>query len=295
VIDLLMTEQAQRGSKPKTKMIPVLNYKQCGESAIRKKCMFSADQTLRFFVVMLLAATASVFAQAQEPASSASSPSPSPAPATYSSCHVDGPYIAMTFDDGPSPVTTTRLLDILKQRNIKSTFFMIGPNVVAHPEIARRVLAEGHEIGNHSWTHPQLSKLSDQRVTEEITKTQEAIKSACGFTPTLLRPPYGAITRAQREWIEKQFGLNVILWSVDPFDWKRPGASVITQRIVSGAQSGAIILSHDIHQQTIDAMPATLDALLAKGYKFVTVSQLIAMNHPKAPLPSATVSRTSEK
>jgi peptidoglycan-N-acetylglucosamine deacetylase len=120
-------------------------------------------------------------------------------------------------------------------------------------------------------------------VTEEITKTQEAIKNACGYTPTLMRPPYGAITKRQREWIEKQFGLNVILWSVDPFDWKRPGPSVISQRILSGAKPGAIILSHDIHQQTIDAMPATLDALLAKGYKFVTVSELIAMDHPKPP------------
>jgi peptidoglycan-N-acetylglucosamine deacetylase len=119
-------------------------------------------------------------------------------------------------------------------------------------------------------------------VSEEITKTQEAIKNACGYTPTLMRPPYGAITKRQREWIEKQFGLSVILWSVDPFDWKRPGASVISQRILSGAEPGSIILSHDIHQQTIDAMPATLDALLAKGYKFVTVSELIAMNHPKA-------------
>ena len=118
---------------------------------------------------------------------------------------------------------------------------MIGPNVVAHPESARRALAEGHEIGNHSWTHPQLSKLSDQRVTEEITKTQEAITNACGFTPTLLRPPYGAITKRQRQWIENQSGLSVIVWSVDPLDWKRPGASVITQRILSGAQSGAII------------------------------------------------------
>jgi peptidoglycan-N-acetylglucosamine deacetylase len=112
----------------------------------------------------------------------------------------------MTFDDGPSVGNTARLLDILKQRNIKVTFFMIGPNVVAHPEIARRVLAEGHEIGNHSWTHPQLSKLSDQRVTEEISKTQEAIKNATGFTPTILRPPYGAITKRQRQWIENQFG-----------------------------------------------------------------------------------------
>jgi peptidoglycan/xylan/chitin deacetylase (PgdA/CDA1 family) len=132
-------------------------------------------------------------------------------------------------------------------------------------------------------------------VTEEITKTQEAIKNACEFTPTLLRPPYGAITKRQREWIERQFGLNVILWSVDPLDWKRPGASVITQRILSGAQSGAIILSHDIHPQTIDAMPETLDALLAKGYKFVTVSQLIAMNHPKAPSPPVAVSGTPQQ
>ena len=241
---------------------------------------------------MLLTVAAPVFGRSSNTGASPVSPSPASTPntlkpTTYSSCHVDGPYIAMTFDDGPSPGNTTRLLDILKQRNIKVTFFMIGPNVVAHPEIARRALAEGHEIGNHSWTHPQLSKLSDQRVTEEITKTQVAITNACGFTPTLLRPPYGAITKRQREWIESQFGLSVILWSVDPLDWKRPGASVITQRILSGAQSGAIILSHDIHQQTVDAMPATLDALLARGFKFVTVSELIAMNHPKPPSSSA--------
>ena len=139
---------------------------------------------MHLLITFLLTVLASVFAQAQDAVSSVPFSAPSPAPATYSSCHVDGPYIAMTFDDGPSPANTTRLLDILKQRNIKVTFFMIGPNVVAHPEIARRALAEGHEIGNHSWTHPQLSKLSDQRVAEEITKTQEAIKNACGFTPT---------------------------------------------------------------------------------------------------------------
>jgi peptidoglycan/xylan/chitin deacetylase (PgdA/CDA1 family) len=211
-------------------------------------------------------------------------------PATYSSAHVDGPYIAMTFDDGPSPQTTPRLLDILKQRNIKVTFFMIGQNAERNPDLVRRILAEGHEIGNHSWTHPQLSKLSDERVTQEITKTQETIKNESGFTPTLLRPPYGAITARQRAWIENQFGLNIILWSVDPFDWKRPGPSVITQRILSGARPGAIILSHDIHKQTVDAMPATLDALLAKGYKFVTVSQLLAMNKPKQSPSPATAS-----
>ena len=237
-------------------------------------------------------------AMAEDTPGASPSPSPTPAsspeastgaskPATWFSVNVDGPYIAMTFDDGPSPETTPRLLDILKQRNIKATFFMIGQNAERNPAIVKRILAEGHEIGNHSWTHPQLSKLSDDRVTEEINKTQNAIKDASGYTPVLMRPPYGAITARQKDWIEKQFGLSVIIWSVDPFDWKRPGASVIEQRILAGARPGAIVLSHDIHKQTVDAMPATLDALAAKGFKFVTVSQLIAMNKPKSsPTPS---------
>jgi peptidoglycan-N-acetylglucosamine deacetylase len=232
----------------------------------------------------------SLFLSALAAGAQDSSPTQTPSsakPATYAQARVDQPYIAMTFDDGPSAENTPRLLEILKQRNIKATFFLIGQNVVSNPDLVRRILAEGHEIGNHSWTHPQLSKLSDDRVTAEITQTQDAIKDASGFTPTLLRPPYGAITPRQREWIENRFGLNIILWSVDPFDWKRPGASVITQRILSQARPGAIILSHDIHKQTVDAMPATLDALIAKGYKFATVSQLIAMNKPK-PTPPET-------
>jgi peptidoglycan-N-acetylglucosamine deacetylase len=241
---------------------------------------------MRLGLTILLTFLGALMGQAQE-----AQPSPTPGethskPATYTQAHVDQPYIAMTFDDGPSAENTPRLLEMLKQRDIKATFFLIGQNVASNPDLVRRILAEGHEIGNHSWTHPQLSKLSDQKVTAEITKTQDAIKEASGFTPTLLRPPYGAITPRQREWIENQFGLSIILWSVDPFDWKRPGASVITQRILSQARPGAIILSHDIHKQTVDAMPATLDGLMRKGFKFVTVSQLIALNKPKEPLPA---------
>jgi peptidoglycan/xylan/chitin deacetylase (PgdA/CDA1 family) len=236
------------------------------------------------FGVGFLSFFLSVLAAGAQDSNSTPSPAPTPAkPATYAQVRVDQPYIAMTFDDGPSAENTPRLLEMLKQRNIKATFFLIGQNVAANPDLVRRILADGHEIGNHSWTHPQLSKLSDDRVTMEITKTQDAIKDASGFTPSLLRPPYGAITPRQREWVEDRFGLNVILWSVDPFDWKRPGASVITQRILSQVRPGAIILSHDIHKQTVDAMPATLDGLIAKGYKFATVSQLIAMNKPKPP------------
>jgi peptidoglycan-N-acetylglucosamine deacetylase len=239
--------------------------------------------TFVFFCLTMLAA------KAQDP-----SPSPIPAatpmvgskaPSTYFHAHVDEPYIAMTFDDGPSAENTPRLLDILKQRGIKATFFLIGQNVQENPAIVKRILAEGHEIGNHTWTHPQLSKLSDDKVKMEIGKTQDAIKEATGYTPTIIRPPYGAITTREKEWIEKDLGLNVIIWSVDPFDWKRPGPSVVSQRILAGAAPGAIVLSHDIHKQTVDAMPATLDALIAKGYKFVTVTQLIALDKPK-PSPS---------
>jgi len=154
---------------------------------------------MRLAPTILLTFLAGLIGQAQE-----TQPSPTPAethskPATYTEAHVDQPYIAMTFDDGPSAENTPRLLEMLKQRNIKATFFLIGQNVASNPDLVRRILAEGHEIGNHSWTHPQLSKLSDQRVSSEITKTQDAIKDASGFTPTLLRPPYGAITPRQRE------------------------------------------------------------------------------------------------
>ncbi|MBV8375869.1 MAG: polysaccharide deacetylase family protein [Verrucomicrobia bacterium] len=236
------------------------------------------------FVAGILFLFLNALAAGAQDSTPAPSPTPSPAkPATYFQVRVDQPYIAMTFDDGPSAENTPRLLEMLRERDIKATFFLIGQNAAANPDLVRRILAEGNEIGNHSWTHPQLSKLSDDRVTAEITKTQDAIKQASGFTPTLLRPPYGAITPRQRTWIESQFGLNIILWSVDPFDWKRPGASVITQRILTQVRPGAIILSHDIHKQTVDAMPATLDGLIAKGYKFATVSQLIAMNKPKPP------------
>ncbi|MBX9578265.1 MAG: polysaccharide deacetylase family protein [Chthoniobacterales bacterium] len=221
-----------------------------------------------------------------------------PALKSYCSVPVDGPYIAMSFDDGPSPTLTPRLLDMLKQRGIKVTFFVIGQNVEHSPEVVARAAAEGHEIGNHTWDHPALTKLSDARVQEEINKTSEAIFSATGKKPVLLRPPYGAMNpRVHR--IVDQDGMKVVLWSVDPNDWKRPGSAVVERRILAGAKPGAIILSHDIHPGTIEAMPATLDALLAKGYKFVTVSELIAMEsqHPKAitTTPASSTAPTTKK
>ncbi|MEO7932674.1 MAG: polysaccharide deacetylase family protein [Chthoniobacterales bacterium] len=200
---------------------------------------------------------------------------------TYAEVHIKGPYLAMTFDDGPSSEYTPTLLDELKKRNIKATFFLVGQNVAEYPDLVKRMVAEGHEVANHSWSHPAFAKMSDAAVRNEIQKTQDAIVAACGVKPTLLRPPYGSVTQSQKKWIPAEFGTQIILWSVDPLDWKRPGESVVRSRILSGAADGAIILAHDIHGGTVKAMPETFDQLIAKGYKFATVSELLAMEQPK--------------
>src|SRR6184192_4576807 len=205
---------------------------------------------------------------------------------TFNSVHTEGAHIAMTFDDGPSPTLTPKLLDLLAARHIKVTFFVIGENVVEHPEIVARAAREGHEIGNHSWSHPNFGKMSDEGVRGQVQRTDDAIRSAMGNRPTLLRPPYGSITARQKRWIHDQFGYQIILWDVDPYDWKRPGPSAVRNRILKETQPGSIVLSHDIHPGTIEAMPSTFDALEAKGFKFVTVSELIRMAVPKASRPS---------
>lgn len=196
---------------------------------------------------------------------------------TFTRVMVSGNYVAITFDDGPHPQNTPRLLDILRARNIKATFYVIGRSVDLHPQIVRRTVAEGHEIGNHSHTHRLLSKLGDSELRMEMSRCQDAIGRAAGVRPRTMRPPYGGLTQRQRELVHAEFGYPTILWSVDPLDWKRPGPSVVTSRILSGASPGGIILGHDLHSQTVDAMPATLDGLLRRGYQFVTVSQLLAM------------------
>ena len=189
----------------------------------------------------------------------------------------------MTFDDGPHVQNTPRLLDMLKQRGIKATFFFVGECVAQNPQIVKRIVAEGHEIGNHSWSHPQLSAMSEAAVKQQLQKTQDAIVSACGIVPKLMRPPYGAFTQRQQRWCNGEYGYKIILWDVDPEDWKIRNAEHVQSEILKQTTAGSIILSHDIHKTTVDAMPATLDALAAKGFKFVTVSELLAMDKPRPP------------
>lgn len=216
------------------------------------------------------------------PAATAASPQPK---VTYSQCSVEGSYVAITFDDGPSPENTPRLLDLLKKRGLRATFFVVGQCAVEYPDIMKRIAAEGHEIANHSWSHPLLSKLGEAAVTEQLQRTHDAIQQTAGVTAKVMRPPYGGFTANQRVWAHKKWGYKIILWDVDPLDWKVRNAGHVESEILKRTVNGSIILAHDIHKSTVDAMPGTLDGLLARGHKFVTVSELLAMDRPTTPKP----------
>jgi peptidoglycan/xylan/chitin deacetylase (PgdA/CDA1 family) len=205
---------------------------------------------------------------------------------------VDGPYIAMTFDDGPHGTQTPRLLDMLKQRGLKATFFVCGQCVAEFPDVAKRIVAEGHEIANHSWNHPNLIPMSDTAVREQLDRTHAAVKQATGVDMKMFRPPYGNFTARQRNWAFATYGYKTILWDVDTLDWQHRNPAKTEANALAQTRAGSIVLQHDIHKTTVDAMPATLDGLMAKGFKFVTVSELVAMDRPVPPKPKATPSAT---
>lgn len=215
-----------------------------------------------------------------------STPAPTPSAAgrqprlVYNSIQTSEPVLAMTFDDGPHPELTPKLLDMLKERNLKATFFVIGKNVELYPEIARRIVAEGHEIANHSWSHPALPKIGAARVKSEIDKTSEIIERVTGVRPATMRPPYGATNQSLNRRLNEEFGLSVIMWSVDPQDWRYRNAARVSNHLIQHARPGDILLAHDIHPSTIAAMPGTFDALVAKGFRFLTVSELLARESP---------------
>lgn len=207
--------------------------------------------------------------------------------ASYRAINTQQRVCALTFDDGPHASNTPRLLRILRERNVKATFYVVGKNVKTYPSIIRQIVADGHELGNHTFNHPSLTSLSDAQVRNELRTTATAITNVLpGYRIATLRPPYGATNDRVKQLAFGEFRYPSIMWSIDPQDWKRPGVSVVTSRIVNGIHPGAIILAHDIHAPTIDAMPSTIDQLLAKGYRFVTVSQLLSMDRP-APVATA--------
>jgi len=187
-----------------------------------------------------------------------------------------GKLIALTFDDGPWPGQTERILQALKAEHVHATFFMIGSRVRSAPALARRVLAEGHVIGNHTEHHLQLGDQPFAVSLREITAAQSDIKNATGITPTWFRPPGGSVSRDVYRASAK-LHLQLAMWNIDPRDWSRPGHQVILARVVGAAKPGGVVVMHDgggDRNQTIWVLRKIIRGLRAKGYTFVTLDQM---------------------
>ncbi len=188
-----------------------------------------------------------------------------------------GPRIALTFDDGPHPRWTPKVLDLLKKYGVRATFFVLGPMCKYYPSILRREIAEGHEIGCHSWAHPHYAKLSAAARARDLSLWESVVVPILGHKPTWFRPPYGSINAAARAQLRK-LGYRVVLWTVDTSDWRKPPATVIAQRILNGARrDGAIILMHDgggDRSRTVAALAMALPQLVRRGVQMLTLSQL---------------------
>ena len=185
------------------------------------------------------------------------------------------PIIALTFDDGPCP-DSNRLLDILEANGAVATFFEQGHNVERYPDIVKRELELGCEIGNHTYSHQRLTELSAQDLRAQVVDANNAFINACGVAPKLLRPPYGRYGDAVRE-LSKELDMYIILWSVDTLDWKLKDADKTYASVMEQAYDGAVMLMHSVHSTTVDAAERFIPDLAAQGYQFVTVSELAAL------------------
>lgn len=189
----------------------------------------------------------------------------------------DGRAIALTFDDGPDPVYTPQVLDILARYDVRATFFVLGRRVDEHPELARQIIAAGHVVGNHSYSHPIMRWMLPWDIAAELQSSDEAIYQATGTRTRLLRHP-GGMQGVFLPFMAKMSGWQVVTWSVDPRDYVRPGADEIVRKVTSAVHPGAIVLLHDgsprgdeNRQQTVDALPEIIERLRAQGYEFVKV------------------------
>lgn len=190
-------------------------------------------------------------------------------------------YIALTFDDGPHQTLTPKLLDSLKEKGAKATFFVMGIKVEQHADILRRAVEEGHEIANHVWDHPVLSPLTAEQVHDQLDRTNVAIYNAIRKYPTVMRPPYGNTIKKLNNYITSTEKLDVIMWSLDTLDWQRPSPDDIVKRVTQKAKPGTIILCHDIHPGTVEAIPKMVDAMKALGFTFLTVSEMADLQRKK--------------
>ncbi len=186
--------------------------------------------------------------------------------------------IALTYDDGPSP-QTGRLLDTLQRERVTATLFMVGKAATANPAIVKRAASLGVEIGNHTTNHKQLNLQSDKVVSFEIADTQKRLKAITGQYPTWFRPPYAGRNK-RTDAIAGRLKLGVVTWTTSPVDWENKDAATITRLVLSQARRNSIVLMHDSHSWTVNAAPAIIKGLKAKGYTLVTLTQLVGAPRP---------------
>ena len=198
----------------------------------------------------------------------AQEPAPSPVPPKCYNC------VAITYDDGTVPGSTERLLDILKRKGVHATFFVVGRNANANPQILRRIRDEGHTIGNHSFSHPDLARQSDGAIAAQLDDTDAALQKQAGLDPHWLRPPYGSHNPRVASAAGAR-GMALAVWDVDTADWQHRNPATTCKRAVDGAREGSIILMHDIHQPTVDAAECVIDGLRAKGLNPVGLDEMI--------------------
>ncbi|AEM78381.1 polysaccharide deacetylase family protein [Thermoanaerobacter wiegelii] len=185
-----------------------------------------------------------------------------------------GKVVALTFDDGPIPEYTKKYIDILKSMEVKATFFVIDKNAQKHPELLKYIYENGNEIGLHSYSHFNMSKMKPEQMVEELYKTQKIVVESTGVKPILFRPPYGAFNKTLLE-ISDALGLHVVLWNVDPDDWRSPAVENVVNRVISHTKNGSVILMHEGKTNTLAALPQIMEKLKSEGYSFVTVSELL--------------------
>lgn len=187
-----------------------------------------------------------------------------------------GNRVALTYDDGPTPGVTDRILTQLAKYDMRATFFVIGNKVRAYKSLARDLVAAGHEIANHTYTHPNLAKLSATRVQDEIRKCQDTIIDVTGKVPIWFRPPYGSFKKTQNPIPQKK-DLGIAYWSVDTRDWAKPGVNKIVGTIKKNTKPGSIILLHDLHSQTADANPGLVKWLHENDYQCVRMTGFLGV------------------
>lgn len=189
--------------------------------------------------------------------------------------------IALTFDDGPWPNSTSQVLNILKKNNVKATFFVVGRQVKQYPQLTKRVVAEGHAIGNHSWSH-QYHKYSPSTAARELNSTTDLVHKITGVKTSLFRPPGGILNNGLATYAQQK-KYAVIMWSADSLDWRYRSTSALISSVLREARPGAIVLLHDgggNRSKTVQALPQLIAQLKKRGYKFVTVPELMEMQAP---------------